>query len=293
MSQSLNSCLTEISESLDDINNRKFRPSGIFHNAVIHGMLAKGGKKEFVKLLRDGEPNEELSLFKVDREARTIKRRDGKSDIHSYVVDKESRLKRNRRMGLPDPKPVIQIPKDFYLAQHEKAMGGKATAVTRNSFIHPNSLRDGVQGNSAFSTLFSAFKKDNQTMKLLEALQNGSVLMDEKESGISKQGDSITQKTMFVEDFPINLIISVIDKIESLWSLSDFKQEFHTLKGSSEELLHKIEETKHLLEDQENDINTPEVSSKSSNGITKLIATQKREIAELEKEISSLQKRND
>lgn len=288
MSQSLNSCLTEISESLEEINNRKFRPSGIFHNAVIHGMLAKGGKKEFVKLLRDGEPNEELSLFKVDRSARTIKRRDGKSGVHSYVVDKESRLKRNRRMGLQDPKPVIQIPKEFYLAQHEKAIQDKSTAVTRNSFILPNTLGDTIQGSGAFSTLFAAFKDDTQTTKLLEALQNGSVLVEEDNSASKVQDGSTTHRTMFVEDFPINLIISVIDKIESVWSLSNFKEEFHTLRNSSEELLHKITETKQLLEDQENEMNTHDVGTNSSSRITKLITTHRQEIAELEEEIRRL-----
>ena len=286
MAQSLNSCLQEITESLGSISNRKFKHSGIFHNAVVGSMLSKGGKREFVKLVRDGEPNEELSLFEVNSRKRTISSRDKKQGVYDYVIEKEERTKRSRRMGFPDPKPVIQIPKDFYLSLHEKVIdGNNNNKNSRNSFIFQNSTVDMGETNNAFHVLHEKFKNDKKTTKLLEALQNGSVLMDEDDSDNTTHSNMKRRKTMFVEDFPIELIIKILDEIDTMWSLSEFKDEFNSLKQQSEELSNKIDNIQSQLDIQEDEINSKEAQTSPASNINKLIEMNKKEIEDLEREI--------
>lgn len=286
MAQSLNSCILEITESLESISNRKFKHSGIFHNAVVGSMLSKGGKREFVKLVRDGEPNEELSLFEVDSRKRTISRRDKKQGVYDHVIEKEARTKRSRRMGFPDSKPVIQIPKDFYLSLHEKVINGhKNNQNSRNSFIFQNSNVEIGKMNNAFIALHDKFRNDRKTTKLLEALQNGSVLMDEDDSDNTNQSNIKRRRTMFVEDFPIELIIRVLNEIDTMWSLSEFKDEFSTLKEQAEELAHKIDDVQSQLDIQEDEINNRESQVSPVSNITKLIEMNKKEIEDLEREI--------
>ncbi|SMN19305.1 similar to Saccharomyces cerevisiae YKR037C SPC34 Essential subunit of the Dam1 complex (aka DASH complex) [Maudiozyma saulgeensis] len=292
MSQSLNSCLQEITESLGSISNRNFKHPGIFHNAVVGSMLSQGGKKEFVKLLRDGEPNEELSLFQVDSQKRSIMRRDKKRGVYDYIVEREAKIKRNRRMGIPDPKPIIQIPKDFYLSQHEKVINSNTNRNGRNSFIFQNTTGNLGSTNNAFGALHNKFKNDKMTAKLLEALQNGSVLAEEDDSENINHAAIKRRKTMFVEDFPIDLIIKVLDEINNMWSLSEFKEEFNTLKRSASELSMKIKDVQDQLEIQEDEISNMDSYTTPSASISKLIEVNRQEIADLEKEIKDLEDTN-
>ena len=292
MSQSLNSCLQEITESLGSISNRNFKHPGIFHNAVVGSMLSKGGKKEFVKLLRDGEPNEELSLFQVDTKRRSITRRDKRQGIYDYIVEREAKIKRNRRMGIPDPKPIIQIPKDFYLSQHEKVINSSRNKNGRNSFIFQNTTGELGSTNNAFGVLYNKFKNERMTTKLLEALQNGSVLAQEDDTDHSNHAAIKRRKTMFVEDFPIDLIIKVLDEINNMWSLSEFKDEFNTLKQSASDLSMKIKDIQTELEIQEDEINNMDSYATPPASISKLIEVNQQEIADLEKEIADLEEAN-
>lgn len=288
MSQSLNSCLNEITESLESISNRNFKHPGIFHNAVVSGMLTNGGKKEFVKLLRDGEPNEELSLFEVDPKKRTIRRRDGKEGVYDYLTEKESILKRNRRMGIEDPKPIIQIPKEFYLKQHEKVLSSKQDNTTRSTFMFNDSTNNySNNDNGAFKVLFSKFTDDIQITKLLQALQNGSVFMED--DGHDSDSMPKRRKTMFVEDFAVDLIIKVLNEIDNLWSLSEFKNEFSTLKQSFSEISEKVNEVEMQIQSQEKELEAATSYSSSSNSIVRLIETNRKEIMEMEEEIRELE----
>ena len=128
MGFSLDSCINELNQATESISTLYFKPPGIFHNAVVHNIVNKNTeeyKSRLTKLIRDCNPKEELSLFKVDKNKKTIRRKDGRQGVFDYLSERNDKLRRNRYMGLPDEKPIIHVPKDFYLKQHNKELLGE------------------------------------------------------------------------------------------------------------------------------------------------------------------------
>ena len=323
MSQPLDRYISDIDSALRSMNSMNFKPPRIFHNGLVRGILAKGGKKEFIKFVRDGDPIDEVVLFRVDPTNKILRRKDGKEGIYDYLIQSENKRKRNRRMGAADPVPIVRIPRKAYLKIHEKALSGRRSddvfspldkyvrsgtltvGNTTNTSTVVGTLSHLSESNTIIKVLTSKFEHDHEMLLLLEALKNGSVIVEESESDASV-GPSRRAKGMFAEDFPPELIISLLEEIDSLWGLSDFKEEFESMKREFIQVSREIEVLEEKVRQGERELEETKgflgnmqraqfqadslATGNEGGGVVGLIESTKQDIAELEERIMSLQR---
>lgn len=275
MSETLDLCIEEINRSIESISTLYFKPPGIFHNAVVHDQQGRGYSSIITKLIRDCNPKEELSLFKMDKQERIHTRKDGKRGNLDYLVERDAHLRRNRHIGIPDEKPIIQVPKEFYLKQHDEALAKKRKLVKGYNF----DMESGVNssGSNVYDLLLSKFK-DEEVVSLIHALQNGSVLMG------SEDGES-RRKTMFVEDFPTEAILQVLHEVSTQWPLAEYKQAYSQHLNDYSNINSEIELLRGEIQLQEEQLHLHKVNSSSSHVVARLIEKERRDIDALEKEL--------
>lgn len=278
MSETLDLCIEEISRSIDSISTLYFKPPGIFHNAVVQHDEQGGGYSSIItKLIRDCDPKEELSLFKMDKQKHIHTRKDDKKGILDFLVERDAQLRRNRHVGIPDEKPIIQVPKEFYLKQHDEVLAKKRKLAKGYSFDVDSNA--GSSGSNVYALLLSKFK-DQEVVSLIHALQNGSVLMGE-------DNEPDRRKTMFVEDFPTEAILQVLREISSQWPLAEYKEAYSQYFNDYNNLNSEVELLKEELKLQEDQLETlAKANSSSSHVVTRLIEKERRDIESLEKELA-------
>lgn len=277
MSETLDLCIEEINRSIDSISTLYFKPPGIFHNAVVHHDERGGGYSSIItKLIRDCNPKEELSLFKMDKQKRIHTRKDGKRGILDYLVERDAHLRRNRHVGIPDEKPIIQVPKEFYLKQHDEALAKKRKLVKGYAFDMESSA--GSYGSNVYDLLRSKFK-DEQAVSLIYALQNGSVIMGDED-------ERSRRKTMFVEDFATGAILQVLQEISSQWPLAEYKGAYAQYLADYNNLDSEMKLLRDEIRLQEDQLQTlVKASSSSSHVVARMIEKEKRDIEALEQEL--------
>ncbi|CAG98748.1 Spc34p [Kluyveromyces lactis] len=274
MSGSLDYCLDQISKSAESISTLYFKPPGIFRNAIVPGN-SKVYSDLIVKLIRDGDSIEEMSLYSTDNDG-NMKRKDGKVGIYDHLLEREATLKRNRALCLPDPRPITYIPKGFYLSQNDHVIRKKQKPARDFIFEGSNSDELGI-----YDVLLKKFSKDEQIKQFLHALRNGSVITGE---------DVSRRKTLFVEDFPISIILSVFREIIDQWPLTEYKEKFEKLMQIYNGLQADINELQKKVEIQELDFQHEALPEKTS--ISSLIDKEEKEIQKLEKQLDLLEGRN-
>ncbi|CDO96342.1 unnamed protein product [Kluyveromyces dobzhanskii CBS 2104] len=271
MSGSLDYCLEQITKSAESISTLYFKPPGIFRNAVVPGN-GKVYSDLIVKLIRDGDSIEEVSLYNTDSEG-NLRRKDGKQGIYDHLLEREATLKRNRALGIPDPRPITYIPKDFYLSQNDHVIRKKQKST--RDFIFEGSNVDEL---GIYDVLLKRLSKDEQIKHFLYALQNGSVIT----------GDDISRrKTLFVEDFSLSIIITVFQEIIDQWPLVEYEEKFKKLMLIYNELQSDISDLRKKVEVQESEFLVETHPAKSS--ISTLIEKEEKEIQKLEEELELLE----
>ena len=90
MDQSLTLLLEDINKSTDGLKTQSFKPPGIFHNAIVKHLTTEN-VIDFTKILRDTK-DRESSMFKINKAAHVVKRKDGKEGIFDYLAERESRI---------------------------------------------------------------------------------------------------------------------------------------------------------------------------------------------------------
>ncbi|CCD23553.1 Spc34p NDAI_0B05200 [Naumovozyma dairenensis CBS 421] len=295
MKESLDSCIREINQATESISTLYFKPPGIFHNAVVHNIVNKGSneyKSNLTKLIRDCNPKEEVSLFKVDKVKKTIKRKDGQEGIFDYLSERNANIKRNRRIGIPGEKPIIHVPKEFYLKQHNRELTDKKRRTTNNLLFNMDnkSSKVGSVDSGSLEILLNKFKNNKQILNLLYALQNGSVMV-ENDSIMPNQFVADKRKTMFVEDFSPELILEVLDEIAKQWPLAEYRESYNELQERYLDLKAKIDVARKEadLQEEQLDIQSKSSSMASSNAVTKLIEKERNNIMTLEEKIRKLE----
>ncbi|QHS74626.1 Spc34p [Saccharomyces paradoxus] len=295
MAESLDGCIDDINRAVDSMSTLYFKPPGIFHNAILQGASNKANiRKDITRLIKDCNHDEAYLLFKVNPEKQSVSRRDGKEGVFDYVNKRDTDMKRNRRLGKPGEKPIIHVPKEVYLNKDRLDLNNKRrrTATTSggglNSFIFDTDLiGSSVISNSSsgtFKALSAVFKDDPQIQRLLYALENGSVLMEE-------ESNNQRRKTIFVEDFPTDLILKVMAEVTDLWPLTEFKQDYDQLYHNYEQLSSKLRFIKKEVLLQDDRLKTmSQYHPSSSHDVAKIIRKEKDEIRRLEMELTNLQK---
>ncbi|AQZ17211.1 SPC34 (YKR037C) [Zygosaccharomyces parabailii] len=283
MSETLDVCLEEITKSIDSINTLYFKPPGIFHNAVVHDGKGQSYSSIITKLIRDCNPREELSLFSVDPNRKIPLRKDGKEGVLDYLFERNMNLKRNRRIGLPDEKPVIHVPKEFYLKQHNQALAAKRQKTSALFFDMDTSTGAAAGSDPGIFELLDSKLNDREITRLLYALRNGSVTFDGKEEGDQRS-------TMFVEDFPTNLLLKVLEEVSKQWPLSEYKEAYLKYLRNYNDLDSEIKLIRRELQLQENQLQAQlQLQPSSSHVVGNLIEKEQKEVARLEKLIAELQ----
>lgn len=281
MSQSFDVCIEEINRSVDSLSTLYFKPPGIFHNAVVHRDESEGYSSIITKLIRDCNPKEELSLFKMDRQKQIHTRKDGKRGILDYLIDRDTQLKRARRLGLPDQRPIIHVPKEFYLKQHDQVLAKKRKAVKGFSFEVDSGADTDKYNPNIYGLLLSKFD-DEDVVSLIRALQNGSVTVNARD-------DISRRKTMFVEDFPVEAMLQVLLEISNQWPLAEYKQAYSQSLNDYKDISSEIETLRDQIRMQEDELHTLAKSiPSSSHVVTRLIEKEKRDIEALELEMKEL-----
>lgn len=290
MSETLDLCLEEINRSIDSISTLYFKPPGIFHNAVVHNKEGHGYSTIITKLIRDCNPKEELSLFKVDKQKGIPTRKDGKEGVLDYLTERDVNLKRNRRVGLPDEKPIIHVPKEFYLKQHDQALAIKRRKTNNLYFDVDTGATSLREDSNVFELLASKFE-DEQITNLLYALENGSVIVHgQEEDEITGSPKQERRKTMFVEDFPTEAILKVLNEIANQWPLSEYKEGCSQYLENFKNLNSEIETLKKEVQLQENQLHKQlQMNPSASQVVTRLIEKEQKDIAQLEQEIARLE----
>lgn len=269
MPESLDYCLDQLTQCASSISTLYFKPPGIFHNAIVNNGNTSHADL-ITRLIRDGDPKEELSLYIIDKEG-FPRRKDGKRGVFDYLTEREGNLKRNRRIGLVDEKPIIHVSRDYYLQQHEQDT--KRRKTNRDLIFEDPKNEGGV-----FDVLLRKFVSDEQVKMLLYALQNGSVITDDGSESIGRR------KTMFVEDFPIDLILDVLKELVTQWPLGEYQAKYAQLLSTYHEIDSEIQQLKSQIEEQEVQLQ----SKQPSSTVAKLIEKEKREIEKLQIELLEL-----
>lgn len=284
MSETLDLCLDEINRSIESISTLYFKPPGIFHNAVVGNKEGQGYSNIITQLIRDCNPKEELSLFEISQKNGLPTRKDGRETIVDYLAERDINSKRNRRVGLPDSTPIVNVPKEFYLKRHDETLRIKRRKPNVVYFEAENS---GDSNNSnVFRLLLSKFQ-DRETLGLLHALQNGSVTM---ESPIVKDSsESTRRRTIFLDDFPTESILRVLEEIAKQWPLTEYKQAFSKYMQEYNNINSELETIREELKLQEDQLQAQlRVNQSSSHVVTRLIEKEQNDIQQLELEIASL-----
>lgn len=283
MSETLDVCLEEITKSIDSINTLYFKPPGIFHNAVVHDGKGNSYSSIITKLIRDCNPREELSLFSVDPSRKIPRRKDGKEGVLDYLAERDINLKRNRRIGLPDEKPVIHVPKEFYLRQHDQALAAKRQKTSALFFDMDTGTGAAAAGDPGIFELLDAKLKDPEVTRLLYALRNGSVTFEGNENGDHRS-------TMFVEDFPTDLLLKVLEEVSNQWPLSEYKEAYLQYSRKYNDLDAEIQLMRRELQLQEEQLQAQwQFQPSSSHVVGRLIEKEHNEVARLEQELAKLE----
>lgn len=289
MSETLDLCIEEINRSIDSISTLYFKPPGIFHNAVVRNKdKGQGYGTIITELIRDCNPKEELSLFKINKSNGVPTRKDGKGSVVDFLAERDKNDRRNRRIGLPDPKPVVRVPKEFYLKRHDEALRSKRPK--QNSIYFDVESSKIPNDSNVFRLLISKFQ-DTQIINLLHALQNGSVTMDTASNEIDTEfPHSKRRKTIFLDDFPVKSILEVFEEVANQWPLSVYKQAHAKYSQDCTVLEEEIEILKTELQLQEDQSQAQlNINQSSSHVVTKLIQKEQNDIRKLEKEMDLLQ----
>lgn len=272
MSGELDDCLDQIVQSSESISTLYFKPPGIFHNAIVPDPNTSYADI-ITRIIRDGDPQEEVSLYKVSKEG-LPKRKDDKMGVFDFLTEHEGNLKRNRRVGSPEQSPVIHVPKEFYLKQHEQE--------AKLSQRHDNYTLDGFKTDGLFQVLLKKFENDAQVRDLLHALQNGTVFTGEGDENIENR-----RRTLFVEDFPVELIFKVIHEIVTNWPVSEHQKTYSDLLQRYKEMDSEIRQLRAQAKEQESTLNARQMSS----GVSKIIQKERQEVQKLQQTLESLQNR--
>lgn len=252
MDQSLNLLLDDINKASDGLKSQSFKPPGIFHNAIVKHLTTQN-VIDFTKILRDTK-DRESSMFKIDKSNRVVKRKDNKEGIFDYLAERELRNRRNRNLGIVDPKPIIQIPKTFYLEQQRLEFSNSIELGGLNKIYTPNS-------NSQYSQLLNKFANNNDAQKLLISLFQGSVIIE--------------------DDISMKIVMEILDAINSMWpgqtestsKQNDLTRQYLRLKEMKDKLEKDVEEQE------------TKIMERSSNDIQRLIEEKHKELATLEAKI--------
>ncbi|SCW00199.1 LAFE_0B11628g1_1 [Lachancea fermentati] len=270
MSDSLDFSLEQISQSSNSISTLYFKPPGIFHNAIVHEPRTSYADV-ITKIIRDGDPQDEVSLYKIDSSG-LPKRKDGRKGVFDYLTELEINLKRNRRLGIQDENTIIQVPKEFYLKQHAQ----EAKKRKKNTGY----ILEDTQTGGVFDVLLKKFESDPRSQQLLKALQNGSVITNE-------HGDDATsrRKTMFVEDFPVEQILKVLNEVVTEWPVGEYQKRYAELLKNYNEINSEIQQLRSQIEVQEAQLH----GNQGASSVVKLIEKEQREIEKLEHQIRQVQ----
>lgn len=269
MSGDLDDCLDLIAQSSESISTLYFKPPGIFHNAIVPDPNASYADI-ITKIIRDGDPREEISLYKLDKEG-LPKRKDDKMGVFDFLTEYEANLKRNRRIGSVEETPIIHVPKEFYLKQHEQ----EAKRIRKQEAF----ILDSVKTDGVLEVLLKRFESDQQVRDLIYALQNGTVITGEDEGGASNR-----RKTLFVEDFPVELIFKVLNEIVTNWPVSEYQKNYSELLQRFNGIDNEIRQLRSQIKDQE-----AKLSGRQKNsGVARLIEKETQEVQELQRKLGAL-----
>lgn len=260
MDQSLNALLDDINKAADGLSTQYFKPPGIFHNAIVKH-LTTDSVMDFTKILRDTK-DRESSMFKIEKGV--VKRKDGKEGIFDYLSERESRQRKNRNLGILEPVPVIQIPKNFYLEQQRLELSNSVEIENLKNLYNPNS---NSATRSQYSQLLSRFSDDENAKKLLISLFQGSVIIE--------------------DNIPMETVINILNEINNLWPGS----KSNLVQQEMEKQYMKLKDMKDKLEEQIQEQET-KIMERSANNIQQLIQEKHRELEELERLVSEKQKRS-
>lgn len=277
MSESLDYSLEQIEKSINSISTLYFKPPGIFQNSMVYSP-----NKDYVDiithLIRDGNKKDELSLYELDLKGQP-RRKDGRNGVYDYLIEREVNVKRNRSLGLPEKKPIIHIPKQFYLKQHDEQVNHKKQK-TMSAFFIDTHISNKIEG--VFNFLLNKFQNDNSIKALLYAMQNGSVItMGEEDSKDSKR-----RKTVFVEDFPVNLLLRVLEEVITQWPIDSYITLYKRFNSAYEKIKYEIIDLQEEIKAQEHDLQFHNPS------IANLIKKEQEEVSKLEQELQTLKQRN-
>ncbi|SCU91101.1 LAFA_0F01860g1_1 [Lachancea sp. 'fantastica'] len=272
MSGSLNDCLEQLKVSSNSIQTLYFKPPGIFHNAIVPDPSVTYADI-ITNIIRDGDAQEEAPLYKIDQNG-LPRRRDDKVGVFDFLTEYEVNLKRNRRLGVAEESPIIHVPKSFYLKQHEQ---DAARGEQQRGFLLEELKTEGI-----FKALLKKFEGDEQVRNLLHALQNGTVITEDSDTGVNAS----RRKTLFVEDFPVELIFKVHNEIVTNWPIAEYQKNYSHLLQRYKEIDTDIRQLRDEIADQEDQLQGMAMSS----GVAKLIKKEKEEIAELREKLETLQR---
>lgn len=229
--------MQDITKSCESIDSLYFKPPGIFHNAMIHMAKSRTQNDKTIhltRLIRD--LGEDSSLYSVDDLTRLPKRKDGKPGIFDYLISREVQNRRNRSFAVPESGPVVRIPKRFYLKQQKldgednsqkRRFNGNNTATT-SSFWEITNSKDSM----IIQFLKRKLGDDNMISNFIQALEDGSVILE--------NNTSHRRETMFVEDFPIEVIMKVLRQLVEQWPLPEYMEVHEKLSNEYQVLSQQI-----------------------------------------------------
>ncbi|SCU92764.1 LAMI_0E11936g1_1 [Lachancea mirantina] len=276
MSSSLEECLDQISQSADSISTLYFKPPGIFHNAIVHDEN-KQYADVITRVIRDGDPQEETSLYKIHQNG-LPRRKDGKYGVFEYLTERERSSRRNHATDSKDEIPIIKVPREFYLKQHEQE-AKKRRKTTREFFF------DDQKVGGVFEVLSKKFESRPDIRNLLQALQNGSVVTDE---GSNQNDATRRRRTLFVEDFPADLMLLVLQEVVAEWPVSEYQSQYLNILRRYNDIYAKMETLRSQIQHQEAQLQKREPTS----SVSKLIEKEKQEIEQMRRRIAELEERS-
>lgn len=243
LEQSLTSCLDDINTTVESLEKQYFKPPGIFHNALIHQMITPHAN-DFAKILRDAK-RQESSMFKVSKNI--LQRRDEKGSIFAYLGEQSAQIKRNRTTAT-DRKPIIKIPRNFYIEQQENEL------ININKWNSLSSIIT-LQTSQQFNKLLKKFENYPEAKNILFSLQTG---------------------TIAVEEESVDAVISILHEINNIWPLSEFskdieilQEQYMTLKANYDKLADEVKLQDTQIEEQYS-LFTNELIAKKQRELEKL-----------------------
>lgn len=253
MEQSLNLLLDDINKASDGLSSQYFKPPGIFHNAIVKH-LTTNSVMDFTKILRDTKDSES-SMFKIEKN--TVKRKDGKEGIFDFLTEKQLRQRRSRNLGIHDPKPIIQIPRKFYLEQQRLELSNSVEIESLRGFYTPMNT---TTATSQHSQLLARFQANQEATDLLISLFQGSVIIE--------------------DNIPMEVIINILNEINKLWPGAEFSEK-------QNDLARQYSRLKELKDKLDKDVEQQEakIMERSAGDIQQLLEEKKRELADLERHI--------